>query len=295
MDGVVRHLAVATLDCSWLQCQENSLDPVHVEWLHGYFANFIAEMRGQDIYYRGKPRKHQKIGFDRFEWGIYKRHFYVDSKETDTHWADGHPIVFPYFLRQSGDGFDRSKWNLRGPSFQIRVPRDDTHTDHWWVLCHPAEPGEPAQQDEDVPLYQPTVPEVNEKGYVPWNLFESNPEQDLVAWITQGPVADRTKEHLGRSDKGIIMFRRMLEENIRLVEQGQDPMNTFRDPAQNVYLGMKTEDAHHGGIGATRAPERAQAAQQAAPEMFGFRSRQGMQRKLETQQPKTAVGAEREN
>ena len=37
------------------------------------------------------------------------------------------------------------------------------------------------------------------------------------------------------------MFRRMLEENIRIVEDGGDPINTFRDPAANAYLGMDTE------------------------------------------------------
>jgi hypothetical protein len=41
----------------------------------------------------------------------------------------------------------------------------------------------------------------------------------------------------------------MLEENIRIVERGGDPMNTFRDPAANVYLGMTTE-AYHRGTGA---------------------------------------------
>jgi len=292
IDGVVRHLAHAVLPCSWLQCQENSLDPVHVEWLHGHFANFISEMRGQDIYYRGTPRKHAKIGFDRFDYGIYKRHGYVDSEDDDTHWADGHPIVFPYYLRQGGDGLDRERWGRSGPHFQIRVPRDDTHTDHWWVLCHAADPDEAPQQDEDVPVYEPAVPEVSERGYVPWHLFESNPEQDIVAWITQGEVADRTLEHLGGSDKGILLFRHMLEQNISIVEEGGDPMNTFRDAAQNVYLGMRTEDARRGGIGTFREQQqRAAEAQRSTPELFGFRSRQGMVNKLAGRQE--PVGAPR--
>jgi 5,5'-dehydrodivanillate O-demethylase len=37
--------------------------------------------------------------------------------------------------------------------------------------------------------------------------------QDFVAWAGQGRIADRTKEHLGESDRGVILFRkRMLEE-----------------------------------------------------------------------------------
>ena len=38
------------------------------------------------------------------------------------------------------------------------------------------------------------------------------------------------------------MFRQMLEENIALVEDGRDPMNTFREAGDNEYLGMRTED-----------------------------------------------------
>ncbi len=34
----------------------------------------------------------------------------------------------------------------------------------------------------------------------------------------------------------------MLEENIAIVEDGGDPICTFRDPAENVFLGMRTED-----------------------------------------------------
>jgi hypothetical protein len=39
----------------------------------------------------------------------------------------------------------------------------------------------------------------------------------------QGAVQDRTREHLGRSDKAIVMYRRMLGEAITAVERGEDP------------------------------------------------------------------------
>jgi hypothetical protein len=29
----------------------------------------------------------------------------------------------------------------------------------------------------------------------------------MMAWITQGPIADRTQEHLGASDKGVALYR----------------------------------------------------------------------------------------
>ncbi|MEX2430684.1 MAG: Rieske 2Fe-2S domain-containing protein, partial [Dehalococcoidia bacterium] len=183
MDDVVRDVGYADLPCNWLQTQENSLDPVHVEWLHGHFFNFIEEMLGRDVTRR--VRMHTTIGFDRFEYGIYKRHGYADTTEEDTHWADGHPIIFPYTLRQAGDGIDRSRWGSRGegPAVQIRVPIDDTHTRHWWVRCFQKAPDEPVQQAEDVPFFELPVPGLDERGRPQWHLFDAAPPQDLVAWV----------------------------------------------------------------------------------------------------------------
>ncbi len=241
MDDLVRDIAYSELPCNWLQCQENSLDPTHVEWLHGKFSNYIEEMLG-----RGPKRtrsKHTMIGFDAFEFGIIKRHGYAGSSELDTEWADGHPIIFPYTLRQGGDGFDRERWSDgNGPAVQIRVPIDDYTTGHWWVRSFQKEPGDAPQRDEDVPFVELPIPYLDRRGRPQWHLFDANPPQDLVAWFSQGAITDRTTEVLGRSDKGIIMFRQMLEENIAIVEDGGDPMNTFREQADNVFLAMRTED-----------------------------------------------------
>jgi 5,5'-dehydrodivanillate O-demethylase len=241
MEDLVRDISYAELPCNWLQCQENSLDPTHVEWLHGRFSNFIEEMLG-----RGPKRtrsKHTMIGFDRFDYGLIKRHGYAGSTEEATEWADGHPIIFPYTLRQGGDGLDRERWSEgNGPAVQIRVPLDDHTTGHWWVRSFQKEPQDLPQLDEDVPFVDLPIPSLDHKGRPQWHMFDANPPQDLVAWFSQGLVQDRTTEMLGRSDKGIIMFRQMLEENIAIVEDGGDPICTFRDPAENVFLGMRTED-----------------------------------------------------
>ena len=60
--------------------------------------------------------------------------------------------------------------------------------------------------------------------------------------MTQGAIADRSTEALSRSDKGIILYRHMLEEQVGIIESGRDPMNVFRDPAKNIYLHLPTED-----------------------------------------------------
>jgi 5,5'-dehydrodivanillate O-demethylase oxygenase subunit len=54
--------------------------------------------------------------------------------------------------------------------------------------------------------------------------------QDHMAWETQGPVADRTAEHLASSDRGVVMLRRLVRDQIERVQQGLDPLGVQRDP-----------------------------------------------------------------
>ena len=48
-------------------------------------------------------------------------------------------------------------------------------------------------------------------------------QQDRVVWETQGTIADRSRENLAATDRGIVMFRRMLQGQIDLVESGAMP------------------------------------------------------------------------
>ena len=57
----------------------------------------------------------------------------------------------------------------------------------------------------------------------------------------KAPIADRTAENLGASDNGIALYRRVLRREIKKVEEGKDPMFTFRDPAQNVRIDLPNE------------------------------------------------------
>mgnify|MGYP001189688846 CR=1 FL=1 len=45
-DNVLRDIGTTMLPCNWLQCMENSLDPVHTEWLHVYQTNHVLEREG---------------------------------------------------------------------------------------------------------------------------------------------------------------------------------------------------------------------------------------------------------
>ncbi|MEK7216006.1 MAG: aromatic ring-hydroxylating dioxygenase subunit alpha, partial [Chloroflexota bacterium] len=223
-ENVVRQVGVTVVPCNWLQCMENSLDPVHVEWLHGYYMDYVWSTRGR--LERQFQAKHKRIGFDRFEFGIIKRRVVEGNTSEDDPWKVGHPIIFPTILRIGSSG------NYR---FDYRVPVDDTHTLHLTYSVY--RPGIPLPAQQSVPVYN--LPMFDDQGK--W-MTEVILVQDFFAWASQGAIADRDKEHLGQSDIGIIMFRELLHEQMELVRQGKDPMGVIRDPDQNVCIMVPQEE-----------------------------------------------------
>jgi 5,5'-dehydrodivanillate O-demethylase len=211
-----RSIGVTHLPINFLQAMENSMDPVHFEWLHAVYGNYVRKRQGKPA--SMTPRKHEEIAFDVFEYGIYKRRLLEgEDPETSDDWTTGHPVLFPYILAVGDHSF---------PSFQIRVPVDDTHTLHYWYRTTPREPGQPVR--ERTPIWD--EPYVHPNGRL---VVETIPGQDMMAWVTQGDISDRTTERLGTSDKGVILYRNLLMEQIEKVERGEDPMGVIRDPAKN--------------------------------------------------------------
>jgi 5,5'-dehydrodivanillate O-demethylase len=114
-------------------------------------------------------------------------------------------------------------------SFQFRVPVDDTHTHDIIVDATRPKEGEPV-----APLvvrYDPIT--LDENGRVPATYIN---RQDEMAWIAQGAITDRTTEHLTTSDKGILLFRKLLHENIEKVQRGEDPIGIVRDAEKNTPM-----------------------------------------------------------
>ena len=60
-DNCMRQIGITNLPCNWVQCMENSLDPVHVEWLHGRFIEYAWERKGMKAP-MSLRRRHVKIG-----------------------------------------------------------------------------------------------------------------------------------------------------------------------------------------------------------------------------------------
>lgn len=235
-DNVLRDIGSVIIPCNWLQIQENSLDPVHVEWLHGRFSNYVLERLGRaDLkrqFLRGNReiiggQVHEKIGFDEFQYGIIKRRIMEGGSENDPDWRIGHPVMFPNISRV-------------GANFQYRVPVDDTHTLHIWFTAYPHPPDEEVPKQDKVPHYKVPLP-IDELGDVDLTLLDNDFGQDIVVWLSQGAIANRSNEKLGESDKGIILFRRQLQQQLAIIEDGGQPMNVFRDSEQNVCIDLPWE------------------------------------------------------
>jgi 5,5'-dehydrodivanillate O-demethylase oxygenase subunit len=154
------------------------------------------------------------------------------ESEDNQDWQVGHPVLFPNILLSG---------STSRPTFQIRVPVDDTHTLHLWYTCYPRADIQAWQ--EVIPFYKVPVPGLESDGEPQWELLDNNSGEDMIAWITQGGIADRTQESLGLSDKGIILFRRQLKEQIAKLQAGVDPINVFRDPAANQCIKLRLEDS----------------------------------------------------
>jgi len=216
-----RQVNILELPANWLQCQENSLDPVHLEWLHNYWSNYQRELAG-DIASTARPTfAHEKIGFDIFDYGIIKRRVFQGYTEDDADWSVGHSVLFP---------------NILANPTQFRVPIDDTHTLHLDYVSRRLPDDVPAPPADDIEVYHP--PLYGEDGR---NIINYTFGQDYMAWVSQGPVGRRDLEKLGESDKGIILFRKQLRDQMAIVEDGGDPMNVFRDPAENVRIELPNE------------------------------------------------------
>ena len=239
--GTIRIMGRTILPINWLQIMENSLDPVHTEWLHGHHYEFLKEQEGIKV---AISTRHLKIDFKEFEYGMTKLRLLEGHSEDGDDWTVGHPIVFPNMLAV-GNGDEKSRYY----SFQMRVPVDDTHTMHLWFNAYVPPQGVevPKHLLDKVHTYE--VPFIDDKGEF---IVDNVDGQDMMAWISQGAIADRSLENLGATDKGIVMYRRMLKREMQKVQAGIDPMGIVRDSARNERIDLPNEKKkHHNSDGFT--------------------------------------------
>jgi 5,5'-dehydrodivanillate O-demethylase len=229
--GAIRVCAKATVPCNWLQIMENSMDPVHLEWLHGKQQEFVNERTtGEKTHF---ALHHLDIAFEEFEYGVYKRRLLEGQPLDSSDWRVGHPVLFPTTLAVGQAG---GLWKMY--AFQIRVPIDDVTTQHYWYTAFVPPDGAavPSHLLDRVTSFDFLF--LDDEGNFRVDLIDG---QDIMAWCTPGPIADRTVEKLSWSDRGVILYRKMLARELENVKAGRDPLGTIRDPSKNAMIDLPLE------------------------------------------------------
>ncbi len=226
-DDVAGETNGTVIPCNWLQVMENLLDPLHVECLHGRYFTYVLKGKGgdqlQEFLARHAPSPMKKVRFDLFEHGIIERH--MINNEEDESWRTGVPSFFPTTSLLGSPGG-------KSGSIIFVAPIDDTHT---WFLLHMASRVSQLAAQESIPFFD--VPGVDEAGKF---ITDTANGQDHMAVVSQGQgnITGRDLEHLGASDRGIILYRELLVEQMERVERGEEPMNVYRDPAKNHIIDL---------------------------------------------------------
>jgi phthalate 4,5-dioxygenase oxygenase subunit len=251
------------IDCNWLQSLEVGIDPAHTSFLHRFFHDedpkqgygklfrdnsTDSEMPMTKIM-RDFPRPRIDVEETEFGFRILTLRE-ISAKNTHVRVTN---LMFPNaFIIPMSREMTITQWH---------VPIDDRK--HYWYAIFTSF-GAPVNKDEmrrqrlelyELPDYVPRKNKTNNYGYDPHEQEHDTYTgmgadinvHDQWACESMGEIADRTQEHLGRSDKGIAAYRRLLRTAIDAVEKGEQPPIIF-----DASLAAKmTGPAAIDGIGPT--------------------------------------------
>lgn len=220
-----RQIVISEIPCNWFQAQENSIDPVHFEWMH---ENWGKRLKGEDGPY---GPKHMKVGFEEFEHGFIYRRVMENTDEADPMWTVGRVCLWPNALFTS----EHIEW---------RVPIDDENMlSVTWSFTRVPTDAEPYVQ-ESVPVWEGPVRDAAGR-WIDTHVMN----QDFIAWAGQGAISNRTNEHLGPSDAGIVAIRKRYLEDMKAVAAGGDPKGLIRDPGRRqIELPVASREWNINGL-----------------------------------------------
>jgi len=217
MNDGVKGIQIRHMNANWFNHVENIVDVSHLAWLHGYA---YPSYGGKKVSYHWEP---QSYGVDNV--------MLIDGQASDD---DEHVscYAFPTVNRFSVSPVTPGGEQVR--SVLYRVPVDDTLTKLYFVRFYPSD-----KRSFSVTERHDKLGEYKELKEDWWGIDVS--DHDRMALEQQGVIADRPNEHLGVSDGGIILMRKMMREALAAVKEGKDPFGVIRDPAkQNVEFRQKS-------------------------------------------------------
>jgi phthalate 4,5-dioxygenase oxygenase subunit len=227
------------IECNWLQALEVGIDPAHASFLHrffedeepsaGYGKQFRSASADSDVPMTRLLREFERprIDVERTDFGL--RIFALrELGQGSTHIRVTN-LVFPQaFVIPLSSEMTITQWH---------VPVDDWRC-YWYAIFTSF--GAPVNKSEmrnqrlelyELPDYRPRLNRSNDYGYDPAEQqsrtytgmgFDIN-VHDQWAVESQGPIHDRTREYLARSDIAIVAYRRLLLRAIQQAEQGGHP------------------------------------------------------------------------
>jgi nitrite reductase/ring-hydroxylating ferredoxin subunit len=255
------------IDCNWLQALEVGIDPAHASFLHRFFHDettdtsygrqFRAASADSDMPMTKILREYDRpiINVERTEYGVRLIALReLDSERTHVRVTNQ---VFPHaFVIPMSAEMTITQWH---------VPVDDVSC-YWYAIftSYGAPVDKRKMRDQRLELYElPEYRSRKNKG----NNYGFDPQEqkshtytgmgddinvhDQWAVESMGPIQDRTREHLGQSDKAIILYRRILREQIDKVAAGETPMMVLDERTARSVQGPAAMD----GIGPTRGWE----------------------------------------
>ena len=208
-------VVTAHIPCNWLQCQENSIDPVHFEWMHMNWGRNLFDESPEPA-----PET-ELVDFHEFEHGFTYHRQRSDLPKDHPMWTIGRVTLWPNAV-------------YLGDHFEWRVPIDDKNTlSIAWLFARVPNEREPYVQDK-IPTWEGPIKDPETGRWISSHVMN----QDFIAWVGQGVISDRTKEHLGKSDLGIKRMRKQFQQDLKAIEAGKDPKGVIRDPAaaKNIVL-----------------------------------------------------------
>ncbi len=247
-------------ECNWLQALEVGIDPAHASYLH----RFLEDDDPADSY--GRQFRDRSVNTDVPLTELLRRHSRPEIRVERTDF--GLRLIS---LRDPGDG-EHMHVRVTNQVFpcaitipmsaemnitQWHVPVDDTRC-YWYAMFTSF--GAPVDREtmraqrlaeHELPDYRPRKNAANNYHYDPAEQREQTYTgmgfdinvHDQWACESMGPIQDRTDEHLGRSDVGIMQYRRLLREMIGHVAAGNDDALILRGNGAAALTGPQSVDA----------------------------------------------------
>ena len=200
--------------CNWLQLHENAADPMHIFTLHGNNQSLFDFDDVMGI----------KPDFDFVHSDQHVSYIRTTDVEGGNRLIRTSTIFVPTakcIPPPDVTGRDPEKETERARMVGWWIPIDNEHTIGYHI--ERIDPGKRVFQPPDGEV----VRSYEETQRVP---------DDWEAQLSQRPLARHALENLATSDRGVVMFRRLLNEAISAVERGEDPPGTIRDPDKQIIV-----------------------------------------------------------